>query len=452
MSLTVRATILQTPTRDHLEVLEDHVVTVDGTGVITSVAPASAAATADTTLPTTSVLLPGVIDTHIHAPQWPQLATGLDIALEQWLLDYTFPLEARYADTDFARSVWDRMVPELLSRGTTTAVYYSSIHEPGTTALAEMCVFRGQRAFVGRVAMDHPNGTPEWYRDADANTAIAASHRSIEAIRSLAGAGGLVQPIITPRFIPACTDALLMGLGELAEATGVLVQTHCSENDWQHRYVIDRHDRTDVSSLLRFGLVRDHTVLAHACHLTDDDVDTLVDVGAGVAHCPLSNSYFANAVFPASRYLRRGLRVGLGTDIAGGPGGSVLNECGHAVTSSRMLEDGVDSRLAPDGRGVPGSRIDIVTAFWLATVGGAELLGVPTGLLAVGNAFDAIEVDVGNRGALGIWPEVDDWPRIFEKIVRGASSSDISTVWVNGADVTPRHETSSDRSPGQRTI
>jgi len=174
-------------------------------------------------------------------------------------------------------------------------------------------------------------------------------------------------------------------------------------------------------------------------------VHRLIDVGAGVAHCPLSNSYFANAVFPTNRHLRSGLRIGLGTDIAGGPGGSVLSECAHAVTSARMLEDGVDSSIPSGERGVLNSRIDINTAFWLATVGGADLLGIPAGLLAVGKTFDAIAVDVEPGGNLGIWPEVDDWPRIFEKIVRGASPSDISTVWVNGTDVTPRRAVSSDR-------
>jgi len=238
MSLTVRATILQTPTRGELEVLEDHVVSVDDTGHIVSIVAASPDSTVDVKLPAATVLLPGVIDTHIHAPQWPQLATGLDLPLRQWLLNHTFPLEARYVDGDFARSVWNHMVPSLLSRGTTTAVYYSSIHEEATMALAEACVAHGQRAFVGRVAMDHPDETPDWYRDGDASSAVAASQRSIEAIRSLTGTTGLVRPIITPRFIPACTDALLTGLGGLAQATGELVQTHCSESDWEHQHVL----------------------------------------------------------------------------------------------------------------------------------------------------------------------------------------------------------------------
>ena len=103
-----------------------------------------------------------------------------------------------------------------------------------TRLLAEDCVRSGQRAFVGRVAMDHPEGTPEWYRDQSASAGVDASHRSIDAIRTVAAGSDLVQPIITPRFIPACSDELLHGLGRLASDSGALVQTHCSESDWAH--------------------------------------------------------------------------------------------------------------------------------------------------------------------------------------------------------------------------
>ena len=435
VTFAIRGTILQTPKPGHLEVLEDQIVLVGDDGRIISVEPAGDDDTVDLTLPSTTVLLPGLIDTHLHAPQWPQLGTGLDLPLERWLFERTFPLEARYADTAFATAVWDQMVPTLLANGTTTAVYYGSVHEAATTALAEACLNYGQRAFVGRVAMDHPEGTPEWYRDASATESVAASHRSIETIQTLAGPGQLVRPIITPRFIPACTDASLAGLGELAAATGVIVQTHCSESDWEHNYVLDRHGCSDTTALDQFGLIGDHTVLAHAVHLDDDDRNLLASQGAGVAHCPLSNSYFGNGVFPVRQTLAAGVRVGLGSDIAGGPEHSMLRQCGHAVTSSRILEDGIDRTIPGDLRGVADSRIDTTTAFWLATVGGAELLGISAGLLSPGNVFDALAIDTSGAGGLQVWPEIDDWNTTFEKIVRLGSAKSITTVWVDGREV-----------------
>jgi guanine deaminase len=421
---TVRATIVQTPEPGRFERLDDHLVTFDEHGTIESVLPASAAITPDIVLANGHVLMPGMIDTHLHAPQWPQLGVGLDLPLERWLFEYTFPLESRYADTAFADAVWNQMVPSLLRHGTTTAVYYGSIHEPATTALAATCVRHGQRAFVGRVAMDHPSGTPVWYRDGSAGESVDASARSIEAIRRIDSTGQLVQPIITPRFVPACSDAALMGLGELAAATDVRVQTHCSESDWEHGHVLDRFGVTDAHALERFGLIRPHTVLAHATHLTNDDRTLLAATGAGVAHCPLSNVYFANRAFSARAALDAGVCVGLGTDVAGGPSPSLLAQCSHAVGASRRLVD----------LGDPGAGIDLATAFWMATVGGAALLGIDAGLLEPGRTFDAISVRVPDVARLD--GRTDDG--LFEeRVVRLTEPADIARVWVAGRDVTP---------------
>ena len=125
---TVRASVHQTPTPDRHEVRHDQLITVGPEGRIEGVRTATATDEADVVLPPTTALLPGLIDTHIHAPQWPQLGTALDRPLEEWLFDHTFPLEARFADLAFATSVWDDMVPTLLRGGTTTAVYLSLIH------------------------------------------------------------------------------------------------------------------------------------------------------------------------------------------------------------------------------------------------------------------------------------------------------------------------------------
>lgn len=424
--LTVRATIVQTPSPDRLDVLTDQVITVGDDGAVETVRAAAPDETAAVVLDDETVLVPGLIDTHLHAPQWPQLGTGLDLPLERWLFERTFPLEARFADVEYASQVWDTMIPALLRLGTTTAVYHGSVHEPATTALAEACLRHGQRAFVGRVAMDHPHGTPEWYRDRSAVAAVDASARSVDAIRSLDDPLGLVEPIITPRFVPACTDAALQGLGELAAATGARVQTHCSESDWEHRHVLDRYARTDAEALDGFGLVGDHTVLAHATHLTDTDRTLLAARGAGVAHCPLSNVYFANRPFAARAALDAGVRVGLGSDVAGGPSPSLLAQCGHAVAASRRLADEGDT----------GARIDVLTAFWMATAGGADLLGIDAGLIAPGRQFDAVAVSLRS---LGVDSAVDGPDRMFEKLVRLAGPADIEQVWVAGRPVVDRH-------------
>ena len=327
-------------------------------------------------------------------------------------------------------------MPSLLAMGTTTAVYFSSNHLEATTALARACARHGQRALVGRVAMDHPTGTPEWYRDATAPEGVDASVASIEAVDAVGSP--LVEPIITPRFTPACTDALLEGLGELAAATGVRVQTHCAESDWHCDYALDRFGVSDSTALNRFGLIRPRTVLAHSDHLTADEMVLVAGRGAGVAHCPLSNAYFANAVFGVRQALAAGVGVGLGSDIAGGARPGLLGVCQDAVTVSRMLEDGVDPALGASERGVPESRIDTMTAFWLATAGGASILDLPVGLIEPGRRFDAMAVRTDRPGgAIRLWDSLDDNARIFEKLVRLATADDISHVWVDGSSVKP---------------
>lgn len=434
---------MQTPTPAHLEVLRDVVIAIDDAGTITSIDPSAdqSASAGDNRgagdhvdLGTSAVVIPGLIDTHIHAPQWPQLGTGLDLPLEQWLFENTFPLEAKLTDPAFAALVWPDMVRTLLRHGTTTAVYYATISVETTTMLAATCAEMGQRAFVGRVAMDHPEGTPDWYRDPSASEGVAASLASIEQIGRLGSP--LVHPIVTPRFAPACTDALLEGLGELARSTATISQTHCSESDWEHGYAFERFGQSDTEALDRFGLIADHSVLAHGDHLGGSDFELIKQRGAGVAHCPMSNAYFANAVFPARRALDAGVRVGLGTDVAGGARPDVLSQCGEAVTMSRLLDDGVDARTSPDERGVAGSRISITEAFWMATAGGADLLGIPCGVLEVGRQFDAVAIDLEAPGsALRVWDGIDNDERTFEKIVRLACAPDITEVWVDGKPV-----------------
>jgi guanine deaminase len=446
MPMLVLGRVMQAPAAERLEIL-DAAILVDDAGAILAVEAAGTegaavlAARPDVLVVTTppgSVLLPGLVDLHVHAPQWPQLGTGLDLPLEDWLFAYTFPLEARFADLAFARPIWADLVGGLLAHGTTTAVYYATVDVAATTALAEAALAAGQRAYVGRVAMDAPHGTPAWYRDASAEAGVAASRASIEAIRSLAGTtvGARVQPVITPRFSPACTDELLAGLGVLAADTGALVQSHVSESDWAHGHALARFGVSDTVGLDRAGLLRPGTVLAHANHVNDEDAAVLAARGAGIAHCPLSNAYFANAVLPVRRLVEAGVRIGLGTDVSGGASPSLLHAAHEAVTVSRMLADGVDRSLPPASRGVEGSALDTIYAFWLATLGGADVLGAPVGLLAPGRRFDAVLVDTtSRRGSLRVFEGLDTPERTFEKVVRLAGPSEIMAVWVDGRQV-----------------
>lgn len=390
-----------------------------------------------TELSSDQYLLPGLIDLHVHAPQWPQMGKALDKPLEKWLNDYTFPLEARYADVDFARRNYTELVSALLANGTTTAVYFATLHTESSVELARICLAQGQRALVGRVAMDDPSQCPDYYRDETAASAEAETRAFIRAVAELPGnTAKRVLPVITPRFIPSCTDDLLKRLGTVARETGCHVQTHCSESDWEHGYVKERLGKTDTVALRDFGLLTQKTILAHSNHIEDDDADLIKKTGAGVAHCPLSNFYFANAVFPLRAMLDRGLNVGLGTDIAGGHSPSVFDACRHAITASKALNDGVDARIKPEHRGRPGSAVSFKEAFWLATAGAGGVLELPVGKLEVGYQFDAIVIDTRAAGSdIYIHPAEDQPEDRLQKIIYNARRNNISRVWVDGKAV-----------------
>jgi guanine deaminase len=385
------------------------------------------------------MLLPGLVDLHVHAPQFPQLGTALDRPLQAWLQDHTFPLESRYADLAFAEGVYTRLVETLLAHGTTTALYFATIHLPATQRLAEICLALGQRGLVGRVGMDHPGQCPDFYRDASAGTAVADTRALIDFIRAMPGnESGLVRPVITPRFVPACTDALLEGLGALARETGCHVQTHCSESDWEHGFVRARCGCTDTEALDRAGLLGRRSVLAHGNFIEPADVALIRARASAVAHCPLSNVYFAGAVFPLRAMLAEGLHIGLGTDIAGGASASLFEAARQAVASSRLLETGTDPQLPAGRRGVPESRVDFRTAFRLATAGGGEALDLPIGLFCAGYAFDAIVVQSGLPDGNVVFDGQEDGDTILQRIVMGAGRGDIASVWVGGRLVRQR--------------
>lgn len=445
---TLLASGFHAPLRGAIETLDDTLIAIGDDGMIVSVTrpgdPGYDEAKREAsragrlaTLPAGTVLLPGFVDLHIHAPQYAQLGRGLDVPLEVWLHRYTFPLEARYADLAFAARVYRRLVDDLLANGTTTALYFATAHVEASNLLAEICLERGQRALVGKVAMDDPAGCPDYYRDASPEASVEGTRAVIEHIRAMPGNGdGRVLPVVTPRFIPACTDAALQGLGDLARTCGCRVQTHVSESDWAHGHVLARHGMTDAASLDRFGLLTAGGVVAHANFLTPDDMDLLAARGTAVAHCPVSNAYFAGSVFPLKAALDKGVRVGLGTDISGGPIATILDAMRGAVMVSRMLESGVDPDLPTSSRSRhAGTRIDFRGAFHLATAGGGEALGLPVGRFEPGCHFDAIAVDCeAADGGIRLWGgEAGD--DLLQTVLYTATRPNIASVWVDGRPV-----------------
>ena len=183
----------------------------------------------------------------------------------------------------------------------------------------------------------------------------------------------IVHPVITPRFIPTCSYPLLQGLGTLAEKYNCHVQSHAAETVDQLSLVRQQYPslERDIAIFSSVGLLRpDKTVFAHCVHLRDSEVDTLAAQRIGIAACPLSNMLYSRGVVPVQRYLAKGLRVGLGTDVAGGPSGGMLTAVRGAILADRTVEFADIDR---NGQSFPENKecnwdVDFVYGYHLATV------------------------------------------------------------------------------------
>ncbi|KAJ8600452.1 hypothetical protein CTAYLR_001438 [Chrysophaeum taylorii] len=381
----------------------------------------------------TQFLMPGLVDAHAHAPQHAFVGNGLDLPLLEWLDEYTFPAEAKFEDVAHARRVYDTAVRRHLRNGSTTVSYFGTIHVEATLELVAVCRRRGQRAHVGKVSMDA--NAPAYYIEPSAEASAAATARFVAATREGEDGRGLVTPSVVPRFAPSCTADLLARLGTLSRDLSLPVHTHLSENraecDWVMELFPDAASYADVYD--RAGLLHDRSYFAHCVFCDDLERDKVKSARAGVVHCPNSNFIVGRALCDVRRWLDDGVSVALGTDVAGGWSTSMLDAVRLAVVTSRLVADrDADPRKALTWR----------EALYLATKGGANVLGLDAGEISRGRFFDALLVDA-STGPLDAYPD-DDLDALFEKFVWNGDDRNLLDVYVAGVRVSgARHPTRS---------
>uniref|UniRef100_A0A383W514 Amidohydrolase-related domain-containing protein n=1 Tax=Tetradesmus obliquus TaxID=3088 RepID=A0A383W514_TETOB len=357
--LAFRGTLLHTPGEPgSVQVLTEHLVVMNNTGVIVHLAPVSdtdAAVlqahgvdpAAVRVLGPLQFLLPGFIDTHAHAPQYQYCGVGTDLPLigdAGWLSTYAFPTEASFADEAHARRVYSKCVGRLLRLGTTTANYFTTIHTGACKVLADVLMQAGQRAVLGKVCMDQHS--PDFYTDASAEESLAGALEVMQYIKSLNCSRLL--PAVIPRFIPTCSQQLLEGLGQMAAQHGLHIHSHISESLDQVQFTQQLHlsssssgsggSSSDAQVYDAAGLLTAKSIFAHGTQLTEQDMLLMAERGSAVAHCPLSNFYFGDGLFDVSKALSMGLKVSLGTDVAGGYSPSMLQAQRMAVVNSHALK------------------------------------------------------------------------------------------------------------------
>lgn len=325
------------------------------------------------------LIVPGLVDLHLHAPQYSFRGIGMDLELLEWLNTRTFPEEAKYKDREYAAKAYSIFAENMKRSTTTRACIFATLHREATEVLMDLMEATGLKTMVGKVNMDR--NSPDFLVEAGAEESAADTVRWLEDIK---GRYENTQPILTPRFIPTCSDELMERLKEIQEQYGLPVQSHLSENKGEISWVQELcpwsgfyGDAYDHFGLFGSGV---KTIMAHCVWPPREEIRRMKENGVFIAHCPQSNTNLSSGIAPVRTYLEQGMNVGLGTDVAGGTGESIFRAMAEAIQVSKLRWRLVDESLKP---------LTVEEAFYLGTKGGGAFFG-KVGSFEEGYEFDAL--------------------------------------------------------------
>ena len=373
------------------------------------------------------LIVPGMIDLHIHAPQYAFRGMCMDLELMDWLNRYTFPEEAKYMELEYAERAYAIFVNALKASATTRAVVFATRHRPATELLMKLMEESGIASYVGKVNMDREAAEVL----VEESAAVSASE-TVQWIEAVKEKYTNTKPILTPRFIPCCSDTLMEHLRQIQMAYGLPVQSHLSESPGEIDFVhFLRPDNAFYGEAYNdydlFGKNEDNqtdvkTVMAHCVWSTDEEIDLMRKNGVFVAHCPASNMNLSSGIAPIRKYLDLGMNIGLGTDVAGGHSDSIFRAITDAIQVSKMYWRYVDQTMKP---------ITFPEAFYMATLGGGAFFGA-VGSFAEGYAFDAVVLD---DTALVHPQELSVSERLERAVYLGLDTHGIRAKYVNGEKI-----------------
>jgi guanine deaminase len=320
------------------------------------------------------LIMPGFIDAHIHFPQYRMLAAPAKDLME-WLHRYTFPEEARYADSNYAVVAADIFLSHLFSNGTTSALAFSSVHKTCADALFAAASKHNMALITGKTMMDRNAIT------AVQDTPEQGARESVELYQKWHCKNRL-RYAVTPRFAVTSSEEQLHLSGELLQdLKGALLQTHISESPGEIALVKqlfpNAEDYTDVYD--RYGLLGPRSVFAHGIHLNARERKRFSETGSSVIHCPTSNAFLGSGIMPMKQLNDENVHIGVATDIGGGTSYSMLATLAETYKLQMLA----------------GYKATMHELFHMATLGNATRLhsDAETGSLAVGKFADIIVLD-----------------------------------------------------------
>jgi len=366
-----------------------------------------------------ALLIPGLVDAHVHYPQVPVIG-GLGLRLLAWLEHHTLPEEARYADLDYARLRARAFLRLLAANGTTTAMVFGAHFAPAMDAFFEEAAASGLRITAGLTVSDRAL-RPELH-----TTPERALAEGLELAARWHGQGRL-RYAVTPRFAVSAGEAMLEACGELLRSRpGLWFTTHLNETEEEVAVVRAAFPwaRDYLDTYERYGLVGERSVFAHDVVAGDGELQRLAAGDAAVAHCPTSNMALGSGLFPLARHLHHGVRVALGSDVGGGTGLSLLKEA-RAAAEVQMLR--------PDG-----APLDAAHLLWLATGAGARALGLAgtVGDFRVGAEGDVVVLRPPTGSTLeDVWRAREDPRQRLAAALTLAREESVAEVWIHGLRV-----------------
>ena len=299
------------------------------------------------------LIIPGMIDTHIHFPQ-TEMVGAYGEQLLSWLNTYTFPTEIQFKDKAYASEIAKFFVNELLKNGTTTALVFCTVHPESVDALFEAAEQHQMRLIAGKVMMDRH--APEALCD----SADSSYDDSKALIEKWHGQGRALYAI-TPRFAPTSTPEQLERAGQLkAEYPDVYVHTHLSENKDEIAWVKDLFpaQKGYLDVYHHYGLTGQRSVFAHCVHLEDAEWQCMHETDSAIAFCPTSNLFLGSGLFPLNKTWQQQVKVGLGTDVGAGTSFSLLQTVNEAYKVQQLQ----------------GDKLSAYESLYHATLGGAKAL------------------------------------------------------------------------------
>ncbi|HKQ06772.1 MAG TPA: 5'-deoxyadenosine deaminase [Blastocatellia bacterium] len=385
-------------------------VLIEGTRI--AAVGASLTARADETVDARGrVLLPGLVQTHVHLCQTLFRGAADDLALIDWLKKRIWPMEAAHTPESLYASA--RLgIAEMIRGGTTTALTMETVNH--TEAVFRAVEETGFRATVGKCMMDKGDDVPAALHE-ETEASIAESLRLLE--RWHGQADGRIRYCFAPRFAVSCTRGLLEQVARLARERGVIVHTHASENRDEIALVERETGLRNIDYLNAVGLAGPHAVLAHCVHLSDGEMAVLKQTGAHVAHCPSSNLKLGSGLARVAEMKAQGISVTLGAD--GAPCNNRLDMFTEMRTAA-LLQKALHGPEA----------LPALTVLRMATTDGARALGLADeiGSIEAGKRADLILLNLDR-------PHTTPRPDVVSTIVYAAQSSDVEMVWIDGRRV-----------------